>query len=140
MVHALHEIRRVLNPGDILIDLRPLLDRWPVELVWSSGQRQVGRAIDLPEALGDDEAANEAMDGIVGSGLFAREQQDAFPIFYYWDTPSEMESYIAENWSDVISAEDEMWGALKSAWASANADARVRMRMKLLITRYVRSA
>ncbi|HEY5268876.1 MAG TPA: hypothetical protein VII97_00945 [Anaerolineales bacterium] len=33
MVHALEEIQRVLAPGGTLLDLRPLADCWPVEIV-----------------------------------------------------------------------------------------------------------
>ena len=41
MVHALEEIHRTLRPGGLLIDLRPLLDRWPVEVAWQNGYREI---------------------------------------------------------------------------------------------------
>ena len=41
MVHALEEIRRVLLPGGILIDLRPLADRWRVEVVSGAGIQEM---------------------------------------------------------------------------------------------------
>jgi len=136
MVHALNEIRGVLAPDGLLIDLRPLLDRWPVEVAWSDGYQEAGRATDLEEPRADDDAANVAMTHIAGTGGFARERQETFPVFYYWNTPKEMQEYIAENWDDVIRIDEPASTDLRSLWATANADARVRLRMKLLITRY----
>ena len=61
MVHALGEIRRVLNPDGVLIDLRPVFDRWPIEVVSAHEPREVratGRMQDFPAGPADDEAAN----------------------------------------------------------------------------------
>ncbi len=134
MVHALNEIQRVLVPGGLLIDLRPVLDEWPVEIASSKEYHEVGRATDLPEPLADDEAANRAMSANAEHGRFLRESEEIFPLYYYWDTPKEMQQYIAENWDDVIRLDDELWSSLGSSWATANADTRVRLRMKMLIT------
>src|SRR5512140_943892 len=124
MVHALNEARRAVKTDGLLVDLRPLLDRWPIELASARQQRQVGRATDLAEPLADDAAANAAMAESAASGHWMREQQEEFSLFYYWDTPAEMQEYILEDWYDVIHIEEPVWRDLKSAWASANADAR----------------
>jgi hypothetical protein len=134
MVHALNEIRRVLVNSGSLIDLRPLLDNWPVEVTSNDGNHEVGRATDLPEPLADDGAADLALAEAEQSGWFLRERDDVFPFFYYWDTPKEMQEYIDETWNDVISIEDDLWSHLRSLWATANADARVRIRLKMMIT------
>ena len=136
MVHALNEIRGVLAPGGLLIDLRPLLDRWPVEVSWADGQAQAGRATDLAEPLADDNAADAAMAALTASGGFRRERGETFPFYFYWDTPKEMEAYLAEEWSDVIAVEEDVWSRLRSMWASASADARVRLQIKMWIARY----
>lgn len=136
MVHALNEIRRVLVPGGFLIDLRPVLDRWPIEVSSSSEIREAGRVTDLPEPLADDEAANQAMTEASQLGWFLREDERLFSFFYYWDTPNEMQEYIEESWDDVIGVDNELWTHLRSVWATANADARVRMRMKMSIARW----
>ena len=135
-MHALGEIRRVLSPNGALVDLRPLLNRWPVEVSWSNGFDEVGRATDLIEPLADDAAANAAMAELSSSGALSCEGEEEFSLFYYWDTPKEMETYISENWSDVIAIEDPVWVNLRTSWASAGADARVRLRMKMLIACY----
>jgi hypothetical protein len=139
MVHALSEIRRVLVADGVLIDLRPLLDRWNLEVSWTGGYHEAGRATDLAEPRADDAAANAAIEEQTASGRFRLEAQESFPLFYYWDTPKEMEAYLAEEWSDVISVEGSVWRDLRSSWASAGADARVRIRMKMLISRLRKS-
>lgn len=136
MVHALREVERVLAADGLLIDLRPLLDRWPAEVAWDSGSQEAGRASDLAAPISDDAAANGAMEALASTGGFRRERQETFSLFYYWDTPGEMQQYIEEEWNDVIAVEDSVWGNLRSMWAGAGAEARVRMRMKMLITRY----
>ncbi len=136
MVHALNEIHHVLAPNGILIDLRPLLDRWPLEVVSTTDRQKAGRAVDLAEPLTDDQAANQAVSEIEKNGWFIREQEAIFPFNYYWDTPKEMREYLDETWNDVINVEDETWERLKSLWAVANVDARVRIQLKMLITRW----
>jgi hypothetical protein len=136
MVHALNEIQRVLAPAGTLVDLRPLLDQWPIEVSRTAGFQEVGRATDLSEPLEDDAAANAALGNETRTGAFDRDLDEVFPLFYYWDTPKEMQSYIEENWSDIVSVDEAVWSRLRTTWASANADAHVRLRMKLLITRY----
>ena len=139
MVHALSEIHRVLAPDGILIDLRPLLDEWPLEVVTMSDRQKAGRTVDLAEPLSDDRAANQAVSEIEKRGWFVREREENFPFNYYWDTPKEMQEYLDETWDDVIHIEDETWKRLKSLWAVANADARVRIQLKMLITRWKKS-
>ncbi len=134
MVHALDEIRRVLVPGSILIDIRPLADRWPVEVVSTHGFAETGRVEDLPEQVDGDVAANEAVQAAETRGWFRREQEEFFPFFYSWDTPSEMEKFVAEEWSGFLALSDAVTQATRSAWAVGDADSRVRVRVKMLIT------
>jgi hypothetical protein len=133
MVHALNEIRRVLVAGGILIDLRPMLDKWPIEVTSKGENREAGRATDLPESLADDEAANQAMAETSQKGWLLREHEQVFPFFYYWDTPKEMQEYLDETWDDVIRIEEDLWHRLSSLWATADADALVRIRLKMSI-------
>ncbi|HUE98490.1 MAG TPA: hypothetical protein VMN99_04500 [Anaerolineales bacterium] len=139
MVHALDEIQRVLVPHGILIDIRPLGERWPVEVVSARGVKETGRVEDLPEQVKADVASNEAMKQAEADGWFRREQEELFPFFYSWDTPSEMEEFIADDWADFIGLSDEVRQATRSTWAIADADSRVRMRMQVLITRWKKS-
>ena len=136
MVHALREIRRVLIREGILIDMRPLAEGWPVEVVSSNEFKETGHVMDLPDQVSGDAAANAAMKEAESRGWFVREREGLFPFFYSWDTPSEMEEFIKEDWADFIDLGDETRTATRSAWALGNADSRVRVRMKVLITRW----
>ncbi len=137
MVRALHEIWRVLVPGGILIDIRPLNDRWPVEVVSARGFEETGRVADSAEQVRVDHASNEAMRAVERGGWFRREQEEFFPFFYSWDMPSEMEEFVAKEWSDFIELGKEIKSATRSAWAIGDADSRVRIRVKILITRWL---
>ena len=144
MVHALDEIRRTLKPEGVLIDIRPVEENWPVEVVSTSstqgtattGDQVAGRLTDLPVAVADDEAAFRAMREAESRRWYIKEKEEEFAFFYYWDTPSEMKEFMDEEWEDFEKLEDSVFSAVKSAWTMANADARVRVRVKMLITRW----
>ncbi len=136
MVHALDEIRRALKPNGILIDLRPVEDNWTVEIPSSSGLQVAGRLADMPIGLADDAAAFAAMREVESRGWFVNEHSEEFAFFYYWDTPSEMKEWVDDEWEDFEKIEKDVYRKTQSLWASANADARVRVRVKMLITRW----
>jgi hypothetical protein len=136
MVHALSEIRRVLVPNGILIDLRPMLSNWPIEVVSAREIRETGHIQDLPMGLADDNAANQSITQAEKKGWFRREAEEFFPFYYAWDSPSEMEEWITEEWQDFIRLDEESKRATRSAWALGDADAIVRVKVKMLITRW----
>jgi SAM-dependent methyltransferase len=136
MVHALEEIRRVLVPGGILIDLRPITEQWHVEVCSARERRETGHVTGMPVGLEDDEAANRSMKEAEAEEWFGRESETFFPIHYVWDTASEMEAWIAEEWENVVKLEDDVRHATRSAWALSDADSQVRVKVKMLITRW----
>ena len=136
MVHALEEARRVLKPGGILIDIRPLSGRWPIEVASTREVKETGQVDDFPEPLKMDRASNKAMQEVESRGWFLREREEFFPYVYSWDTPSEMEEFVAEDWSDFIGLSDAAKLATRSAWATGDADSRVGVRVKILIARW----
>lgn len=136
MVHALSEIRRVLTPDGIMIDMRPLLNHWQIEVISARELRETGRVQDFPIGLADDQAANRSAAEAEAKGWFVREQEELFSYLYSWDTPKEMEEWIEEEWHDFIGLNEETKRATRSAWALGDADTQVRINMKLLITRW----
>ena len=136
MVHALSEIRRVLIPNGILIDLRPVLDHWQIEVVSAREIRDTGRMQDFPLGLADDQAANKSLTQAEQNGWFFRNQEEFFSYYYSWDTSIEMEEWVADEWQDFIGMDEESKQATRSAWALGDADSRVRLRVKMLITRW----
>src|SRR5258706_9720847 len=136
MVHTLEEIRRVLVPDGILIDLRPLADNWRVEVVSLREVRRTGHVEDLPEQTNGDVAANEAMMEVEKRGWFKREQDELFSFVYSWDTPSEMEEFVKEAWGDFIELREDTKRVTRAAWAVADGDSRVRIKMNIWIARW----
>lgn len=136
MVHALREIHRTLKPNGLLIDLRPVEDNWTVEVPSSSGLQIAGRLTDMPIGIADDSAAFAAMKDVESRGWYIREREEEFAFFYYWDRPSEMKEWMDAEWDDFVKMEDDVYRKTKSIWATANADARVRVQVKMLITRW----
>lgn len=136
MVHALDEIRRVLVKDGVLIDLRPLGDKWRVEVVSARETRQTGTMTDLPAGLEDDTAANQAMKEGERREWFIREKEEIFPIHYIWDSASEMEEWIDTEWEGFVSLGEETRRSTRSAWALGDADSQVRVEVKILITRW----
>ncbi|MBK8417636.1 hypothetical protein [Candidatus Villigracilis saccharophilus] len=137
MVHALDEIHRTLKPNGTLIDLRPVEDHWAVEIVSSAGWQVAGRLTDVPIAVADDEAAFNAMREAESRRWYIKEKEEEFAFFYYWDTPSEMKEFMDEEWEGLEKMDADVFSTVKSAWTMANADARVRVRVKMLITKWV---
>ena len=134
MVHALDEIRRTLKPKGMLIDLRPVESNWSVEVSSSTGYQLAGRLTDLPAAVADDEAAFQAMREVESRRWYVKKEEKEFAFFYYWDTPSEMKDFMEDEWDGFEKVEDDVFQNTKSLWAVANADARIRVRVKMLIT------
>ena len=138
-MHALEQIKRTLVPRGLLIDLRPLLGAWPVEVAWGNKYREVGRLRDLPEGLSDDEAAEHAMEEAARRGWFSLEEGERFSLFYSWDTANDMETFLREEWDGFVELDEDVSRAAKSAWAVAEAEARVRVRAEMLIKRWRRA-
>lgn len=136
MVHALSEIRCVLVDGGVMIDLRPIMDRWPIQVVSARGIHGTGSMQGLPPGLAEDEAANRSLLQAEKDGWFTREAEEFFPYIYSWDTPSEMEEWVETEWHDFIGLDEDTRQATRSTWASADADARVQVKVKMLITRW----
>jgi hypothetical protein len=93
MVDALHETWRVLIPNGILIDMRPINSRPPIEVVAGDMVRPVG-TVDDSAAASDSAAADRAIQTIVQSGHFAAIQAGEFVFAHYWDSVAEMTNYL----------------------------------------------
>jgi len=136
MVHALSEIRRVLAPEGVLIDLRPFSDEWRIEVVSARETVETGHFTPSPIGVADDEAASQAMADVEARGWFKREDETYFPFHYVWDTASEMEKWIDEEWEGVATLSEDAKYATRSAWALGDADSQVRVKVRMLITRW----
>jgi hypothetical protein len=136
MVHVLGEIHRVLASDGMLIDLRPICDRWQIEVFSARETRETGHVTDLPLGLEDDAAANRAMAQAESIGWFLREREEFFPLHYVWDTASDMEKWVDEEWTSFIGLDEEARRATRSAWALGDADSRVRVKAKMMVAKW----
>ena len=138
MVHALSEIQRVLVPNGILIDLRPVLDHWHIEVASARETRETGRMQDFEIGLEDDAAANKNIAAAEKNGWFSREREDFFPLYYSWNSASELEEWVNTELEEFIGLDEETKRNTRSAWALGDGDSRVRVRIKMLITRWIK--
>jgi hypothetical protein len=137
MVHALGEIHRVLVPDGVLIDLRPLCDRWIIEVFSARETRQTGHVTDLPLGLEDDAASNRAMRNAEAQGWFAREREErSSHSIMSGIPPATWKNGSTRNGRTSSVSTRRPRRATRSAWALGDADSRVRVRAKMLITRW----
>ena len=140
MVHALKEVQRVLRPNGILIDLRPLEQPWPLEIASAAEVNVAGWLNAVPSAVADDQAAFHAIAEVQSQGWFVNEREEAFSYFYYWDTPTEVKEFMDEEWAGLDKMDTQLYNKIRSVWAAANADARLRMRVSMHIARWRKQA
>ena len=133
MVHALGEIRRVLVPDGLLIDLRPRAGDAPLEVASARETRQAGVEVELREERASDEAADRSMQTADERGWFVKQREGSFLFSYSWDSPGEMREYVEAEWSDYLTVDEGTWRNIGGLWASADADARVRLSLNMLI-------
>lgn len=135
MVHALNEIWRVLSPGGYLIDLRPFVKNWPVEIV-TDDEVKVAGMVDDTDGFPADLAANAAVEHVVERGLFIPEKTDSFELFTYWEDVAAFKTYMDQRSTGILEH-----GALSRAtqfMAQGGTEARLRNRYQMIITRYRR--
>lgn len=134
MVHALKELWRVLVPQGSMIDLRPLAQNPPVEIVVGEQIFLAGRA-DVSSAMPDDVASDESLDEVVGEGRFIREHEELFDYAIYWDTLDEMLAYAEWSWIRV-SLPEAMLTETRRLLASSGEGTRLRVRRRMVISQY----
>jgi hypothetical protein len=86
MVHALREACRLLVPGGTLIDLRPYLLEAPLELVRKDGSFETAGMVDASLGSKHDQAAETAVNTLLGEGLIKMVSSEYFHTFSYWNS------------------------------------------------------
>ncbi len=129
-MHALGELHRVLVPGGTLIDLRPVADRWPVEVVAAEENWAAGQMEDLLQ-LADDAASDDAFTRAAQKGWFTQGAAQSFGLWYYWDTLEAMRVYLADEWKGYVELPAAVYERAQARWADAGPGKQMRMQIKM---------
>src|SRR5512143_1551439 len=89
MVHALEEIRRMLKPAGVLIDIHPVAESSPIE-VHQGGKIDLAGHLSVPQWCIDYEQADIALAEIARRGLFVVERHSLFDSITYYDSAAEL--------------------------------------------------
>ncbi len=95
MVDALREVWRVLCPDGCLIDLRPLAQNTPIELLEAGRVVEVGQ-LDGSPGVPDDLACDEALARVVAEGAFRYDGVRRFEFGIYFDTVEQMQDHVEQ--------------------------------------------
>ena len=97
MVHALEEIRRLLKPTGILIDIHPVAEPSPIEIHQGDKIEPVGD-LSVRQWCSDYQHADEALIETQRRGLFTVEREGIFNSLTYYDSAAEMRT----DWKEAI--------------------------------------
>ena len=93
MVNALREARRVLTPGGVLIDVRPLVAPIVLEIT-AAGRTIWTKEVAVYSAPDDAAAADAAVQHAVSGAWFAPEKSISFDFEIFCDTAAELSAYV----------------------------------------------
>jgi len=136
MVHALRETCRVLRPGGLLIDLRPIVSHPPVDVLGGDQAASAGSLDDSSDSA-DAVACEGALRLAVAQGWLRPHETDAFSYSMYWDTTEQMLDYVTAHWGEVQVPEDVVVRAQRLADVAVR-PVRIRIRLTLSIACYVK--
>ncbi len=133
MVHALHEVHRVLLPGGTLIDLRPTTTNRTVEVDLSYARLCAGE-IDSSGTVADREAADAALRGAIAAGRFRAEHKETFFHMTDMDSVADLRDYAATMRGSVLPK--DVVRRVETAVEGEAEDFSIRTRREIVIARY----
>ena len=137
MVHALRESWRVLRPGGVLLDLRPIARQAPIELV--DGDETVPLCqLDGSKGEPSDAACERALDEVASEGLFTLERTVRFEFAIYWDSVRALTDFVEESSTRYALPSPPELEAIQRR-ADPSPHARCRMWEDVTLARYRRS-
>ncbi len=101
MVHALEKVHSLLKPDGVLIDIHPTGEPASIEIRIRDRITLAGWLQEADDYV-EYEWADEALQQIVQSGLFAVERQSVFTFNTYAASIAELRDHLAEAWKDAI--------------------------------------
>lgn len=95
MVHALEEIRRLVKPTGVLIDIHPVAESSPVEIHQGGKMDLVGH-LSVRQWCTDYQQADNTLVEIVQRGLFAVEREWVFDSLTHYTSTAELRTSLKE--------------------------------------------
>jgi hypothetical protein len=135
MVDALRDGWRVLAEGGTLVDLRPRVAKYPLELVTADAAVHVGYT-DTTSRADDDVAADAAIATALTNGWFAARAQNAFEVEIVWDSVDDLASWAATRQSTRVSPSFEELEAIYRRTAVASGRPRLRAWRRMILGSY----
>ena len=137
MVDALREALRVLVPDGTVVDLRPCSARYPIEVVTSNREFQIGEFAGYGMEI-VDRAADRAVRRMTDSGWLIVQESKRFEVSKYWDTVEEIEPFLSEE--RRIQGVEPPYADLERAYRKLRAgiagEARIRYRLPVMLAVY----
>jgi hypothetical protein len=137
MVHALERIWEALRPGGLLVDVRPVAARWPLEILADGQGIRAGRVDDSPN-VADDHAADTAIRTAVRRRFFRPIARATFPFDYVWDSVAEMSEYVTANWEGCAVLQPDLLERAYRLERGSHGEKRVRITMRMILRTYLR--
>ena len=137
MVHALERIWGALRPGGLLVDVRPVAARWPLEILADGQGIRAGRIDDSPNVV-DDQAADVAIRTAVRRRFFRPTARATFPFDYIWDSVAEMSEYVTANWEGCAVLQSDLLARAYSLERGFHGEKRVRITMRMIMRTYLK--
>ncbi len=136
-MHALEEAWRVLVPGGMMVDVRPLSLEVPLEVVFETGTETAGM-VDMSPDLKYDIAADEAIERVVKEGIFSQSSIETFEYAYYWNTYHGMVVDFNERWQDEIIVSQQVLDQAKKLYLQKRPGTRLRLPMQMKLETYIK--
>jgi SAM-dependent methyltransferase len=135
MVHALREGWRVLKPGGMLIDQRPLSIESPVDII-SNGISDFVGMLDMSPGARHDHAADHAITSLVTDDLFHELSTEQFQIACYWKNVRGMVGDLKKRWGEDVRWDKDLIQRAYGLFGKQHRKAQVKLVMTMKLTSY----
>ena len=135
MVHALNESWRVLTPGGMLVDLRPISMDVPILVLTEGGWLPAGFPDHSPDRV-HDLACDQALRQVVREGRFSLRKRRYFDAHNYWNSVEDLRDEINERWKDDILVTEDTWEQARRLFAQGRGENRVQMAFRKKMCAY----
>jgi hypothetical protein len=135
MVDALRDAWRALAERGTLIDLRPRVAKYPLELVTSDMAVRVGHT-DTTSRADDDVAADAAIAAALAHGWFTVRAQQRFDTEIVWDSVADLARWAATRASTHVSPSFEELERIYRR--GADGERRLRAPRRMILGSYAR--